>query len=193
MAERTQPLIEQTASNEKPKRGGGFSTANIFLTACIVLAGALFAVALARQNQTQPVGGPAHDFALTSFVEGEGTTTLGELKGKVVLINFWASWCAPCRAEAPELQATWEHYEDRGDVVFMGVAYADNGPRSIEFIEEFDITYLNGPDLGTRISEMYHIQGVPETFIVDKDGNIAHFIYAGVNETQLRQMIDPLL
>jgi cytochrome c biogenesis protein CcmG, thiol:disulfide interchange protein DsbE len=183
----TSPALPQT---EAPARGK-FGPGSIFLLACVVIAAVIFAMALRRQQETQPTGGLAPDFTLETF-DGQ-TLRLSDLRGKVVMINFWASWCGPCRLEAPELQSAWEFYQDRDDVVFLGIAYADNGPRSLEFIAEFGITYLNGPDLGTRISEAYNIQGVPETFIIDKEGKIAQFIYAGVTETQLRNAIDPLL
>lgn len=175
---------------EKPKRGG-MGTGSWFLLISIIIAGIIVGLQLASQNQVQPRTGPAPDFSFTTF-DGE-EYNLSDLRGKVVVLNFWASWCAPCRDEAPELQAAWEHYEPRGDVVFLGIAYADNGPRSMAYLEEFGVTYLNAPDLGTRISETYHIQGVPETFIIDKDGQVAQFIYAGINFRQLRAILDPLL
>jgi cytochrome c biogenesis protein CcmG/thiol:disulfide interchange protein DsbE len=158
----------------------------------MVVAGMIIAVQLYNQQQTQPVTGhlaPGFDF--TTF-DGE-SFKLSDFRGKVVVLNFWASWCAPCRVEAPELQAAWERYQESGDVVFIGIAYADNGPRSIAYLEEFEITYLNAPDLGTRISDLYRIQGVPETFIIDQNGDVAQFIYAGVGEEQLVNIIEPLL
>jgi cytochrome c biogenesis protein CcmG/thiol:disulfide interchange protein DsbE len=188
-------MVDQSglSQDEKPKRkNSGFSIGSWFLLASIVVVAAVFGFALLqRQRAVQPTSGPAPLFALTTF-DGQDIS-LESLKGKVVVINFWASWCGPCRAEAPELQAAWEKYEPGGNVVFIGVAYADNGPRSLEFIDEFDVTYLNGPDLGTRISEAYHIQGVPETFVIDQNGNVAEFIYAGVTESHLSTTIDRLL
>lgn len=180
------PLPEAPA----PQRGK-LSLGSMVLLAGIVIAAAVFALALARQKQEQPRSGIAPDFPVETF-SGQ-TFNLSDLRGKVVMINFWASWCGPCRDEAPELQSAWEYYQDSGDVVFLGIAYADNGPRSIAYLEEFGITYLNAPDLGTRISEAYHIQGVPETFIVDQNGEVAEFIYAGVTRDRLITIIDSIL
>lgn len=113
--------------------------------------------------------GPAPDFTLSTF--GGDQITLSDLRGQVVVINFWASWCPPCRDEAPYLEATWRKYRDQG-VVFIGVDYLDTEPEALSYIEEFNITYPNGPDLGTLISQAYRIQGVPETFFVAKDGTL---------------------
>ncbi|HLF89779.1 MAG TPA: TlpA disulfide reductase family protein [Anaerolineales bacterium] len=113
--------------------------------------------------------GMAPDFTMTSF-SGE-ILSLSELRGQVVIINFWASWCPPCREEAAYLEQTWRKYKDQG-VAFIGVDYVDTEPEALAYIEEFDITYFNGPDLGTRISQAYNIQGVPETFFVTKTGQL---------------------
>ena len=134
----------------------------------------------------------APDFTLTSF-DGQ-QFRLSDLKGKVVLVNFWASWCKPCEQEAADLEAAWRYYEDRGDVVFLGIAWTDTENKSQEYMEKFGITYPNGPDLGTRISQTYRITGVPETYIIDRDGNLASVKlspYLSVDE--IRMAIDPLL
>ncbi|NIS81067.1 MAG: redoxin domain-containing protein [Anaerolineales bacterium] len=113
--------------------------------------------------------GPAPDFTLNTF-DGE-QITLSDLRGQVVVINFWASWCPPCRDEAPYLESSWRKYKDQG-VVFLGVDYVDTETKARAYIAEFDITYPNGPDIGTNIAQAYRIQGVPETFFVGKDGTL---------------------
>jgi cytochrome c biogenesis protein CcmG/thiol:disulfide interchange protein DsbE len=165
----------------------------VILVVVVGLLGVL-ALQLLNANQAQPDRGEAPDFTLQIFEEmGGGEFSLSENRGKVIIINFWASWCGPCRAEAPALQAVWEAYQDRGDVVLIGVDYVDNTQDALGYIEEFNITYPNGPDLGTKISDAYHIQGVPETFVVDKEGDIFQFIYAGVTARDLANIIDRAL
>lgn len=183
--------LEQLTAPEVPAARKGLSPATLFMLVGFVALGIIVALALLRQTRAQPTEGPAPDFAFTTF-DGE-EYQLSDLKGKVVVLNFWASWCAPCRDEAPELEAAWKHYEPTGDVVFLGVAYADNGVRSLEFLNEYGITYLNAPDLETRISALYGIRGVPETFVIDQRGDVAQFLFAGVTASQLRAIIDPLL
>ncbi|MFQ3566592.1 MAG: TlpA disulfide reductase family protein [Aggregatilineales bacterium] len=172
-------------------RRSGFGLGAILLLGAVLVVAAIIGLALARAQQGQPLSGPAPDFAFTTF-EGE-SYRLSDFRGSVVVINFWASWCASCRSEAPHLEAAWQHYAPRGDVVFIGIAYADNGPRSLAYIDEFSISFLNAPDIGTRISRQYGITGVPETFIIDREGNVARFIYAGVTEAQIRSIVDGLL
>ena len=134
--------------------------------------------------------GPAPDFSLTSF-EGE-TIQLSDYRGQVVVLNFWASWCPPCREEAPYLEETWRKYQDKG-VVFIGVDYVDVEPEALAYIEEFNITYINGPDLRTAISQAYNIQGVPETFFIAKNGEIGHVHVGPLIPSDLEREIDKLL
>lgn len=143
------------------------------------------------QVQKQPLEkGLAPDFTLKSF--DDRTYTLSQLKGQVVIINFWASWCPPCREEAAYLEHTWRKYKDQG-VIFIGVDYADATKPALAYIKEFDITYFNGPDLGTRISQQYNIKGVPETYYVAKDGTLRGNHIGPLKEPELDNKIDELL
>src|SRR6185436_17660667 len=120
----------------------------------------------AQQGQVAP-GEKAPDFSITAFpgTPLDGTTLqLSQAKGKVVVANFWASWCIPCRDEAADLETFWQMYKDKG-VIVVGLDWADTEKEAINFIGEFGQTYLAGPDLGTRAGQAYRIRGVPETYV----------------------------
>jgi len=116
-------------------------------------------------------GQPAPDFSLTLF-DGR-TVRLSDFRGKVVFLNFWASWCPPCRVEAPLLEQSWQRYKGQG-VVFLGVDIQDTEEAARRFIQEFGITYMNGRDPKNRIAIDYGVYGIPETFFIDRDGQITY-------------------
>jgi len=131
---------------------------------------ALVALGLVRTQQGPVgVGQRAPDFRLTTFDGGSIDT--GELQGQVILVNFWASWCVPCEQEARELEQAYQLYKDQG-VVFLGVDYVDIEREALAYLERFQITYPNGPDLRTRISQSFRTRGVPETYVIAADGRI---------------------
>ncbi len=173
--------------------GQEISTGRILAWTGILGLLALLAFGVLRsQRGPLQIGDTVPDFTLTTF-EGE-TIALKELRGKVVLINFWASWCKPCEEEAADLEAAWRYYQPRGDVVFLGVDYVDTPTKAQQYLEKFDITYPNGPDLGTRISHAYRTTGVPETYIVDRQGKLAAFKLVPFSSlAEIRSLIDPLL
>ena len=108
------------------------------------------------------------------------------------MINFWASWCIPCREEAPELEAAYRQYKDRG-VVFLGIDWVDIEADALNYLKSFNITYANGPDIGTKIGPAYHITGVPETYIVDQEGNIQFYKISPVKRAELAAVFERLL
>jgi cytochrome c biogenesis protein CcmG/thiol:disulfide interchange protein DsbE len=169
------------------KRNGG----GIFITFSVVLALlGLLGWGLLKSQKGPVDNGPAPDFSLTGF-DGRAAT-LSNLRGQVVIVNFWASWCQPCREEAAYLEQTWRKYEDQ-DVIFIGVDYVDTEKAALGYIEEFDITYINGPDLKTRISDAYNIQGVPETFFIAKNGDVRGMHIGPLFPPELDEKIEELL
>jgi len=167
----------------------------VFLVIFLVLMG--IGVARAQQGTIQP-GDEIPDFSLTLFsgyeYDSQSEVSISDLRGKVVFINFWASWCKPCEQEAAVLEEAWKYYQPSGKVVFLGVDYVDTEPEARVFLKKFGNTYPNGPDLGTAISQMFRIQGVPETFIIDTNG-ILRYVKIGpfLSVDEIRAMIDPLL
>jgi cytochrome c biogenesis protein CcmG/thiol:disulfide interchange protein DsbE len=154
---------------------------------------------LLKRSESRPkVGDEAPNFTLQLF-DGyydefqDGKVTLADLRGRVVVINFWASWCVECRVEAEELEETWQDYRDEG-VVFIGVDFDDTEVKAIGYLEEFGITYPNGLDGRGQITDKtYHITGVPETFVVDPTGKIALVKIGPFQPGELRRTIEELL
>ncbi len=146
------------------------------------------------KNQQGPVtiGKKPPPLTLTTF-DGQ-VIKPADMSGKVVLVNFWASWCKPCEQEAADLQTAWESYQPRGDVLFIGIAWTDTESASLAYLKRFGITYPNGPDLGTTISQAYRITGVPETYIIDKNGILASMKLSPYTSlAEIQGAIDPLL
>lgn len=132
---------------------------------------ALIAVGL-RRTMSGPivVGDPVPEINMTTF-DGQAISS-ADLAGKVIVLNFWASWCKPCEQEARELEEAFQFYKENDKVVFLGLAYVDTEPKSRGYLEQFGITYPNGPDLRTQVSQMFRIRGVPETYIIGSDGTL---------------------
>ncbi|HRQ31856.1 MAG TPA: TlpA disulfide reductase family protein, partial [Anaerolineales bacterium] len=105
-----------------------------------------------------------------------------------------ASWCKPCEQEAADLQRAWEKYEPSGKVIFLGVDYVDTETSALVYLKKFGITFPNGPDLATKISQYFRIRGVPETYFIDQQG-VLRYVQIGpfVNLEQIEAQIDPLL
>ena len=173
--------------------------AQIIIWAVLVGLLVLVAIALKRSQQgTVQPGDKIPEFSMPMFTgyEFNGATQvkLSELRGKVVMINFWASWCKPCEQEAADLREAWDYYKDSGKVVFIGVDYVDTEPEARAYLQKFGIQYPNGPDLGTKVSQLFRIKGVPETYFLDQEGVLNHVQvgpFTSVND--IKAIIDPML
>ena len=182
---------EEMRSSEKQKR----LPTSVILVAFVVLIGFLGLIAWGLNRAQQGpvgVGQRAPDFDLTTF-DGETYDTSSN-RDKVILVNFWASWCKPCEQEAADLQEAWEYYQPGGEVLFLGVDYVDTEPEAMEFLNRYQITYPNGPDLRTEISQKYRIRGVPETYVIDRSGKLV-FVKKGpfMSLAEIRGVIDQAL
>lgn len=167
----------------------------VIAAAFIVLTGflALIALGLGRvQSGPIVVGQQVPGIELTTFDNQILRTS--EMQNKVIVLNFWASWCKPCEQEAAELEQAWQHYNPAGSVVFLGVDYVDTEPEAKHYLQQFKITYPNGPDLRTSISQMFRIRGVPETYIIDRTGKLAYIkIGPFTSIDEITAAVDPLL
>jgi len=132
----------------------------------------------------------APDFQLTTF-DGR-PLQLSSMRGKVVVVNFWASWCVPCRDEQPTIESLAKRYENR-DVVFVGINIQDNQHDALAFMRQFGITYPVAPDPTGAVSINYGVVGVPETYLISRQGTIARKLVGPVDESQLVAPLEELL
>ena len=128
---------------------------------------------LGEQNVSAQLGA---DFELAK-IDGDGTISLSELRGKVVLVDFWSSWCPPCRQEAPELEAAYEDYREEG-VEFVGIAIWDVDSETRKFRDAFELKYPIAIDSKGSVAVNWGVVGLPEKFFVDREGRVVKK-YAG--------------
>lgn len=115
----------------------------------------------------------------------DGRVSLDELRGVPVVLNFWASWCPPCRDEAPVLEQVWRE-TGRTGVLFVGLDSRDVRSDARAFLKEFDVSYLNIREGDKTVSRRYGATGLPETFFIDRRGRIVGHVIGAVKREQLR-------
>jgi cytochrome c biogenesis protein CcmG/thiol:disulfide interchange protein DsbE len=156
---------------------------------------------LARGLQLDPtkvasplVGKPAPPFEVTVIQDGgnnaaaaSGKVDLSLLQGKAVILNFWASWCVSCREEAHDLEAFWRRYKQQ--VIVVGVAIQDRRDDALQFAKQMGKTYLLALDESGKATIDYGVYGVPETFLIDKNGVIRHKEAGPVDVASLEKLL----
>lgn len=133
-------------------------------------------------------------------LEGEtldgGTWRMSDHLGEVIVLNVWASWCAPCRAEAPELQSVWEEFEGKG-VQFVGLDTRDSDAAARAFVQTYGITYPNVIDRDGQLQLLFADtlppQAIPSTIVIDRQGRVAGRALGKISASALRGLIEPLL
>jgi thiol-disulfide isomerase/thioredoxin len=142
---------------------------------------------LSKGEEALAVGEPAPDKEL-STLDGSGTGRIADYGGKWVLVNFWASWCEPCRTEAPALERLHRAHPDRFTV--LGINLDDNTADATEFVEKYGLTYpqlRDGDGRGRR--DAYGMTGFPESFLIDPEGDVAVIRRGPVDEAYLAEFI----
>jgi cytochrome c biogenesis protein CcmG, thiol:disulfide interchange protein DsbE len=138
--------------------------------ACVAGLLALLVWKLAHQEHAPKVGTVAPVFTLRRL-EGPGEVSLASLRGRPVVLNFWASWCIPCKSEAVVLERDWARYKARG-VVFLGVDYHDLASDARRFVAAHGLTFTMLEDGSGSVTGSYGISRVPETYVLDRQGRI---------------------
>ncbi len=189
MSDMVDPSAPTPEESKKP-RWGVIAIVAVSIMFVAILAMGMFNSRVDRPDDVAP------DFEMEFFDGYEWqdlpTADLSDFQGHPVVLNFWASWCVECIREAELLENLWREYEDQG-VVFLGIAYIDVEKNSLKYLEDYSITYPNAPDLRTVISSKYDITGVPETFFIDKNGDVEYIHLSAVDETLVRSLIDKML
>jgi cytochrome c biogenesis protein CcmG, thiol:disulfide interchange protein DsbE len=164
----------------------------VVLIAVLAALGLLAYGLLSKGGATVAVGDPAPDKELTRL-DGGGTGDIADYRGRWVLVNFWASWCAPCRSEAPALESFQNEHAQQGFTV-LGINLDDNTGDAIEFVRRYGLTYpqLRDGD-GADRRDAYGMTGFPESFLVDPDGKLALIRRGAVDESYLRDQVAPLI
>jgi cytochrome c biogenesis protein CcmG, thiol:disulfide interchange protein DsbE len=164
------------------------SLANLAL---LVLLGSQLLTAAPNQSKagiSPLIGHPAPDFTLAvlgPLTSSASTIHLASLKGKPIMLNFWASWCIPCQDEAPLLQATWKSVQGQG-IVFLGIDFEDSQSAGLNFLHTYGITYLNVTDGTGSTAINYGVSAVPETFFLDRRGVIVSKVIGELTEQTMQ-------
>ena len=135
------------------------------------------------------IGKAAPDFTLAALsIRAEPPIHLANLRGKPMVINFWASWCAPCADEAPLLQSAWQHARTQG-VIFLGIDFQDTQGAGLGFLQKQGITYPSAIDANGATAINYGITGTPETFFIDRRGIVVATVRSQITAQQLQRDI----
>ncbi|HEV3472518.1 MAG TPA: TlpA disulfide reductase family protein [Actinomycetota bacterium] len=161
-------MIPTDELEDQPRRGdrARIVMGLIALAAIVAIVFGVTRPAPESASPTRPTGA-APEFSL-ELLDGSGRLTSGELRGHPVVLNFWASWCAPCREEAGLLEDRWRRYADEG-VIFVGVNIRDTPTAARAFVNEFDVTYPVVRDPEQTLVEQVGLVGLPQTFFITAD------------------------
>lgn len=164
---------------------------SLAVVAVLAVVGLLVYGLVIKEGSGLAIGDPAPDGALPRL-EGEGTESLVDYRGKWVLVNVWASWCEPCREESPALQE-FQRKHGGEDFTVLGIDSADLSDDGRAFVEEFGLTYPQLHDGNGDFADAFGATGVPESYLVDPQGKVRVIAKGTVSEQYLEDEVEPLL
>lgn len=192
--------MEQAAPTPERSRKNHIAISVAIVVVATVFIGILSYGLMLDQKKVPPanIGKPAQAFHV-AWVQGQehlptapgASFDLAALKGKPVVLNFWASWCVSCREEARELEKFWQAH--KSDVLVVGIAIQDEQEAAKKFAAYFGKTYILGLDEDGKAAIDYGVSGVPETFLIDKDGVIRHKEIGPVSSAMLTELLPKIL
>ncbi|MEA2447337.1 MAG: cytochrome c biosis protein CcmG, thiol:disulfide interchange protein DsbE [Actinomycetota bacterium] len=149
----------------------------------------LLGIAVLNEKPPPKPGDRAPEFS-AQLLDGSGSLALVDLRGKPVMLNFWASWCAPCKDEAPMLQRASEKYGD--EIAFVGVDIRDAKSDALAFVDGYGLDYPHIRDEDLKIYDDFGLTGQPETFFLDENGVIVEHVNGPLFEDSLTELLDLL-
>jgi cytochrome c biogenesis protein CcmG/thiol:disulfide interchange protein DsbE len=183
-------LLEPEEPVVRRRRWGWWIMAGVVLVAAAVGVAVTTDDSLGKAPGTIKVTGEAKAFSLEEVRAGRPPVSLEALRGKPVVLNFFASWCGPCIREMPALQATWELYKDR--VHFVGVTFNDRREAAKDVLDRTGVAYPAAFDPASDLAVDYAVRVMPTTFFIGADGNLVERKDGEISEFQLRAVIDRL-
>lgn len=154
----------------------------------LVIAVAVIAVAVVTTDGSTEIPESSAVASSEFTLDTGNTATLSDFEGEPLVVNFFASWCAPCRAELPDFEAV--HQQTKDDVTFLGISHDSNEDAWLGFVEETDVTYQTGFQPRQEIWSELDALSLPSTVFIDADGTIQHFHGGVLNQEQLQELID---
>lgn len=152
----------------------------------------LFCLAALQACDSEPVREKEQSPEFTVNLFSGGIFNSADFKGRPMVVNFWASWCFPCREEAPRLEKSYQHYKDKG-VGFVTIAIQDTEEKAREFVEKYGLTIPTGLDVDDELSKLFSVFGLPTTLIIDGQGLIQYTHLGAITEELLADEIDKIL
>ena len=149
----------------------------------VVLVGAVVAAVLLTSGGKKAAGSAAPNFTLANLQDGKGSISLASYKGKPVLVNFWATWCVPCKDEMPLLQAAHDRWGSK--VQFVGIDRQDYKPDALRFAQDTRVTYPLAADPDATLDGSYRLRGMPTSVFIDRNGRVVQRVTGPLTRAQL--------